>query len=150
MRKAFTLLELLFVMVIFGVLATIAVTSFKPHHLRSDADFILLKIMEARYQGLAYDKSGLSQPDGVGCIDLRPHSLQELAAKAHYRIKSAITNSFDLLCFDHYGRPHKDDNLTTKSSVITSTQTILQLRYKDKNASLILYPKSGYVIIRQQ
>ncbi|BCD68676.1 type II secretion system protein [Nitratiruptor sp. YY09-18] len=147
MRRALSVIELIFVMIVIGILATIAINSFKTHNLQNDANFIYLKMMEAKYQGLAYDKSGLTKPDGIGCIDLGEQSLKKMAQKEHYQIKSALQNSIDTLCFDSFGRPHKDDNLTQESSLITQAQKILQLTYKNQKASFMLYPKSGYLYV---
>ena len=55
MKNAYTLVELIFVIVIIGVLAGVASTSFKSDYLRADMNYIAAKIKEAQYKGIGFE-----------------------------------------------------------------------------------------------
>ena len=146
MRRGFSVIELIFVMIIIAILAGIGFYSYKTKHLYRDADYIYMRILEAKYQGINYDKRGLSSSNAIGCIDLK--GLKKMAKMSHYTIKSEVINYKDILCFDSFGRAHFDDNLTQKASLLTAPQKFLQLRYRNHTATFTLLPQSGYVIIK--
>ena len=147
MKRAVTLVELVFVIVIIGVLLYIGVYSFKPKYLLNDTRYVYMKILQTKYEGINYDKSWQSTTNGIGCIDLRLASLQSAGKEDHYTFHASISNTLDTLCFDRYGRAHADDNATTASSLITSKQRIITLSYKHEEINISVLPKSGYVII---
>ncbi len=148
MKRAFTLMELIVVMVILGVLISLALYSYKPKNLQHDIDYIYLKILEAKYQGINFDKRGLSKGNKIGCIELQEERLKELAKKEHYELKSAIKSFITTLCFDSFGRAHIDDTLTLPHSLLTKRKEILQLSYSDQSVIFEVLPQSGYIIKR--
>ncbi len=54
-RNAFSLLELIFVIVLIGVISGIGFYMSRPDYSRQDAQYTLLKLKEARYRALGYD-----------------------------------------------------------------------------------------------
>ncbi len=137
MKRGVSLVELVFVLVIVGILSGAALYSFKPRYLQDEANYLLMKILEAKYQGINYDKR-LATPDtnrSIGCIELTKEAL-----KASYKFHSQIAQDFGVLCFDRYGRGWKGNRELQKT-------TLVELRYGKKRATLILLPQSGYVII---
>lgn len=147
MKTAFTLIELIFVMIIFGMLATVGIYGFKSNNLRNDVNYVYMKIQEAKYQGINYDKLGLLHANAIGCIDLTQKALTQMARKDHYTIKSDIQSFVTTLCFDSFGRAHIDDNLTQDSSMISQKRLLLTLQSRNHSANLVVLPQSGYVII---
>ncbi|WP_041354065.1 prepilin-type N-terminal cleavage/methylation domain-containing protein [Nitratiruptor sp. SB155-2] len=155
MRKAVTLIELIFVLIIIGVLIGIGFYAFKPKYLDNDANFIYAEILKAKYQGVNYDKrfavNGI-QAD-IGCIELSESALGSLAQKEHYTFKSRITvndpSQSILLCFDSYGRPHLNDKNTSFSSILNNKKTLVTLQYNQKEANITIFPKTGYVVIKK-
>jgi len=148
MRRAFTLLELILVLVILGVLSAAAWYSYRPHYLAQDVDFVQMQLLRAKYRGIQYDKRHAT-PDtnrSIGCVDLQEAAWKDLAKKLHYALHSTITSSYTTLCFDSFGRPHLDDNLTTNAPIASPTR-LLRLSYRSKEANLTILPQSGYVII---
>jgi len=146
-KKAFTLLELIFVIIIIGVLSGVAFRSFKPHYLRSDVNFVLMKLEDTRYKAMGYDKL-LAQSDvnySIGCIDIDDLNKTDDAA---YAFRSALKNRpFDVICFDTLGRAYKDDNKTALNSLF-SKDIVLTYRYNDtKEANVTIDHLSGAIRI---
>ncbi len=147
MKRSFSLVELIFVMVIIGILSATAIYGFRPKNLRNDTNYIFMQILKTKYQGMMYDKRGLLEGP-QGCIDLKEERLKILAKKDHYIIKSHITApNAQILCFDRFGRPHLDDNATYPGSLIHEPTLLLTLSYQNEERNITLLPQSGYVII---
>ncbi len=153
MKQAFTLLELIVVIVIIGIMAAVGSSTFRSNYLRDDVHFILSKIQEAHFRGIGYEHNDFgveeSNPDyNNGCINLNSSLLHESAAAAalHYNLH---VDSFDygILCFDAKGRPHLDN---FKESTLLTTQKLLNFTYSGKSLSIIIEPVSGYAIIKHQ
>ena len=158
MRKsAFSLLELIFVIVIIGTLSGIAFKKFKPHYLHHDMDFMLMKLEETRYKAMAYDKSlpnlSLNVDYSIGCIDI--DTLNDTydtktnadAYKFHAVFKSIDPSDLEIICFDSLGRVHDgedDDNATTLDSLLSQDVNITY-EYNGQSSSLIIDHFSGTI-----
>lgn len=149
MRRAFTILELILVMVIVGILGAVAFYSYKPRYLAHDAEFVRMQLLKAHYQGISYDKRRLASGNATGCVALDGASLQALASREHYKLHSGVSSDYDTLCFDYLGRPHLDDNRTRPASLVTQKTKILTLTYKNRSIDFTILPATGYVIIQK-
>ncbi len=127
MKRAFNLIELIFVLVILGILYATAIYNFKPKVLQNEANYIAMKILEAKYRGMQFDSWGLSQQ--YGCIN--PADSNDL----NYTLKSRVTATPSQICFNGKGDPG------------LSSPAIITLTYRKKSATIQVLPKSGYVII---
>lgn len=150
-RSAFTLLELIFVIVIIGILAKIGVQSIHTDYLLNDANYIAAKLRQAQYRGIGYDhRWGSGQDVSGACVTLTKTALEENASlgKVHYRLHVTLEDS-DLkgktVCFDHLGEAHDDGSFTSEA---IAEQNVLTLSYGGRMRDIILLPKSGYVIIK--
>ena len=155
MRKAFTFIELIFVIVIIGIMTSLGLSAFKTNYLLNDVEFIASKIKEAQFLGTGYEHNGFgsqnSTPDyNAGCIKVEKTSLEENATnkkevnyKLHVEIE-VVDGGSDILCFDSKGRPHMDD--FTTSSLIT-TQKQFKFSYNGKIKYITIEPITGYAII---
>ncbi len=150
--KAFTLLELIFVIVIMGVMIGIGTSTFKPKHLINDVNFIQSKIKEVQFRGIGYEHNSFgseaSTPDYKnGCIKIKDVNLSERADSKNSLSYTLRIDSFDYgtLCFDSKGRPHRDN--FTKDTLLGEGIT-LNFTYNTKLKDIIIEPITGYVIIR--
>lgn len=144
--RAFTLLELVFVIVIISILSAVGAYYMKPNYLRNDTNFVLMKIKDVKYKAIGYSKElpGLGDINySVGCIDINDLNDTE---NSHYKFHSTISvsPSMNTLCFDQYGRLHKDNNTSSLSSILNKN-VIITLTYNSKNSTIKIYPISGFV-----
>ncbi len=152
-KQAFTLLELIFVIVIMGIMAGVASSAFKTNYLLDDTNFISLKIKNAQFLGIGHEHlnfNGTSSgfDDKSGCIDIKKSSLEENATnknEINYKIHSVLSGDLNdmKICFDSKGRPHEDD---FNGSLLTASKT-LTLNYSKKERNITIEPITGYVIL---
>jgi len=154
MKQAFTLLELIFVLVIIGVLTKMGFSLFRPHYLDRDASFISMQIQNAHYHGIGLDHRSfgggyVTIDNDQSCLEITKTSLEASASNSGakgYTMHSDLSGdlSGDTLCFDHFGRPGLDNH--NKSNLISEKKS-LTLKYGQKERNITIYPKSGYVTI---
>lgn len=141
MKKGFSLIELIFVIVLIGVLSGIGFYMSRPDYARQDAQYTLLKLKEARYLAMGNDTL-----DTSGCVTLTQSALSNGDAPQH-EIKSTITLTPNVttVCFDGTGRPHTGNSVTLN----TLMQSELNILFNngDKNSSIRLLSGTGYAII---
>ncbi len=157
-KQAFSLIELIFAIIIIGIMAQVGSSTFKPRTLDNDVEFIVAKIKETQFLGIGYEHYSFKDDkydDGgssvVGCIDLTPNSLSESATDKNttvsYKIKSTIdgvNGVSSLLCFDSKGRPHED---SFELSTLYSEKKSFTIEYRGKKKIITIEPITGYVII---
>ena len=150
MKKAFTFIELIFVIVIMGIMASVASSSFRSNYLLNDTNFIALKIKNAQFLGIGYEHldfgGGVSSSDRTGCIKINKSKLEENATnknELNYKLHVTLSPSDTTICFDSKGRPHdKDFNGT-----LLTSQKIITLSYNKKENNISIEPITGYVIV---
>ena len=152
MKKAFTLVELIFVIVILGILSGAAVMSIPDNHLYSDINFITAKIKQKQMDAFLYDPYDFNDPSwrdsyhDRSCIDtatLKNDEQQSLSAKK-YQLKSTITAK--KICFDALGRPFIDDY---KLNHFIKSPILLDITYKSTTRKLKIMPYSGSIMIER-
>ncbi|SFP52738.1 type II secretion system protein [Hydrogenimonas thermophila] len=164
MKKAFSLIELIFVMVIIGILAATGVYYFKPNILQRDVDYVLGKIKEARFKGIGYNKfefNGSYISDPVGCIKLTKDALNNDNTKDEtqkYKINDLTTinvsDNVKILCFDYLGRPHSDknesdgdDNNETRLDTLLHSPLEINVTYNGDSRIILVLPMSGFATV---
>ena len=148
-NSAFTMVELIFVIVLMGILAYIGGNFLPDNRLLNDTNFLTMKIKQAQKNALLCDVVGFLKPWSVEnnstCIDLDTAKLEAKETKAQKPHKFSSTLSVDgnsILCFDEFGRPYQGEQLLLKN-------LDMNLTYKMQNyKSILVMPMSGYVIIK--
>ncbi|MCJ7766429.1 MAG: prepilin-type N-terminal cleavage/methylation domain-containing protein [Thiovulaceae bacterium] len=151
MRRAFTLIELIFVVAVIGILAGVAGSMFKTNYLRNDTDLIVLKIRQSQYKGIGYEHNGFGLQSSVpdyenGCIDLNSSAFQA-SASSGVAAYSLHVDAFDggILCFDAKGRPHENN---FASGTLLTEKISIDLSYRGETKTIVILPKNGFVIIK--
>jgi len=145
--KAFSLIELIFVVIIMGILTVVGV-SFLPNETPlSDTQVLKKIILTKKTNALGYK---VFTENNDTCLKVTQDYLnsEENQSKVKYRFKSSISvnglNSDSLLCFDYLGRPY--DGVVEKNlSNILSKNVTITLSFHNKEKNLTLFPISGYI-----
>ena len=151
--KAFSLLELIFVIVIIGIMAGLGSASLKTNYLLNDSHYIIGKIREAQYEGIGFEHQnfdGSFISSSRGCVTLAAAFLDGNASKAQakYTLHVSINHSSlttNTICFDAKGRPHDGD---FAQNTLFTEQKVLILTYNTKSVSISIEPLTGYAIIK--
>ncbi len=158
MRPAFTLIELIFVIVIVAVLAAAARMAMPDNALHSDTKFVVQQIRKTQMEALMvdhYDFDDASWRDRSyddTCIQLSKSALQAREnnttdpRRYHLHPKTTLTVDPDdaTLCFDALGRPYRQDY---RLNHFLKKPIKIEIHYKDKKKSVVIMPYSGSVIV---
>ncbi|HIE34940.1 MAG TPA: type II secretion system protein [Campylobacterales bacterium] len=168
LRGAFTLIELIFVMVIIGILAGTGAYYFRPNILQRDTDFILGKIKEAKFKGIGYNKyefNGSYRSNSIGCIELSKDALnssneedeaQKYKINSYVEINASYNGSeVKTLCFDYLGRPHSDknesggdDNNETRLDTLLHAPLEINITYNGDSRKILVLHMSGFATVK--
>jgi prepilin-type N-terminal cleavage/methylation domain-containing protein len=151
MKKAFTMVELIIVIVIIGILASVAVMSIPDTTLRSDTSYIIQKIKEKQLFALNYDHFDFNDQTwrdnfyNNTCINTDKTHLNNSELKSNsttkYIIRSNVTAKN--ICFDNLGRPYKDNY---KLNNFLKLPIVLNIGYKNETKKIVIMPYSGNAI----
>jgi len=148
MRRAFSMVELIFIIVLLGIMAKVGVSFIPDNKLLSDTHYIAMKIKEAQKNAIGYDDFNFSNPRlwninrsdfNRTCIDVNETFLQALD---DYHFVADITETFERFCFDNYGRPYN----VLEQLLIENVD--INVSYNNKTNTISVLPMSGYVIIK--
>ncbi len=151
MTKSFTLLELIFVIVIIAILAGVGTFFYKPKYLDTAIRRAILKIYETRYQGIGYNKNFQDLGNvntSVGCINLEndiKDAIKEVVGEKKVE-KFTIKASKEVICFDYIARVHDDNNTEIDSLVFNNIE--INISYNNSLKTIIITPNTGYVFVK--
>ncbi|MEO1928115.1 MAG: hypothetical protein ABGX26_05445 [Nautiliaceae bacterium] len=149
MSKSFTLIELIFVLVI-GIILMISGLEFLPDEtFTSDKQMLEMKIMQKKSNALGYYYTG---ENNYSCLEINKTWLNEednISDKIHYTFKSDISvvsglKNGNTICFDYLGRMY-DGYVDEKLTNLVDTIIILNLKYKKHDENITLYPLTGEI-----
>lgn len=144
----FTMIELVFVIVLIGILATIGGNLLPDNRLLNDTNILTMKIKEKQKNAIGKsnysfgDEHWLSD-DNKTCLSISKTGIEEDEKNEEkpYVFHSTISLSGnERLCFDEYGRPYANGALL---SVNLDVNLTLDRKFRE----LSVMPMSGYVII---
>jgi len=144
--RAFSLIELIFVMVIMGVMTFVGLRFIPNETLTSDTQMLKQKILEKKSNALGYSVS----ESNLTCIVFDRDWLNEddntSSQKVHYVFKSDISvvsglNS-DKICFDTLGRVY-DSSVDEQLTNLVHTNIIIKLKYNKREKNITIYPITG-------
>ena len=147
--KAFSLLELLVVLVIMGVLSFIGLQYIPDETLTVDTQMLKQKILQKKSNALGYKYVG---SDDYVCITFDKIYLnsedKNTSEKVHYKFKSEISVSGlqngNTICYDYLGRPY-DGQIDLNLTKIIHTNIIVTLKYRNSEQNITIFPITGSV-----
>ena len=146
--KAFSLIELIFVIVIMGILIFSVLEFIPDNTLISDKEMLKLKIMQKKSNALGYKKISF---DDYICITFDKDYLNEedknSSEKVHYVFKSDISVyglNGNRLCFDSFGRIY-DGEVDINLENLINNVIIIRLIYKNDEKNITIYPLTGAI-----
>ena len=146
--KAFSLIELIFVIVIMGILTFSAFEFIPDNTLISDKEMLKLKILQKKSNALGYKKIGF---DDYICITFDKDFLNEedknSSEKVHYTFKSNISVeglNGNRVCFDNFGRIY-DNEVDANLENLINNVIIIKLIYKSDEKNITIYPLIGAI-----
>ena len=145
--RAFTLIELIFAIVIMGILTFIGLEYIPNDTLIDNTKEVknLINLKETYALGYEANMSNSNDKNKV-CITFDKSYLNNEAnnSRIKYFFKANINSNVKTVCFDKYGRPFKnyvdenDSNLLHKNVKIT-------LEYQNQKRVIIIHQLTGYV-----
>lgn len=144
MRKAFTMIELVLVIVIMGILA-VASAMFLPNHtLINDSNFVAMQLKRVQARAIGNNQWKLPIND-YNCIELSKTALNvKKSTNGGYSLhkNTIITSTKSRVCFDHIGKPY--DGYVQNGNNLPSSVNII-VSYKSKSKTIKILPYSGYI-----
>ncbi len=150
--KAFSLIELIFVIVIMGILSFLGLQYIPDEKVTAYTQMLKAKIMEKKSNAIGYKAEGF---DGYFCIKFDKEWLTDDEAdskikfdfnKSYIKLKISPLLDDKKLCFDYLGRDYNgsvDNNLT----YIIHTNIIVTVKRNDKDIeqNITIYPVTGTI-----
>lgn len=157
MKRAFSMVELIFIIVLMGILAKVGSSFVPDNKLLNDTNYISMKIKEAQKNAIGYDTFVFGQTPywkmplrysndfNRTCIESTQFFLEAMDNDKTYKLTAKVDNN-RTICFDNLGRPFHD-NLFTEQ--LLHQKVDINVSYNNKINTISVLPLSGYVIIEQ-
>ena len=157
-RSAFTMIELIFIIVILSVLSAAVTMSIPDPRLKTDTDSIIQKIKSTQLKALSYSHENLNDPSwrqkdyNDTCISLNKNSFNLIEKSQNtpkpylLSTQTTITSDISKICFDHLGHPYKTNY---ELNNFLKMPIELNITYKQKTKQMVIMPYSGYVMIKR-
>jgi len=169
-KKAFTMIEFVFVIVIIGIIASTVIPSFKSNTIHEEVIKFIADVRYTQHLGMINDTFDSTNPDwqkqsycmnidllanswsinkitpaGVKEFALEPLNLEPLFMSLNetdFEITS--TKQITRLCFDHLGRP-LSDNLEYTNANLIKENIIFKFSNSTDMVQVIITPETGYI-----
>jgi len=146
--RAFTLIEMIFVLIIIGILSFIAIGFIPDNTLTDNTKALKNLINEKKSFALGYE-ANMSDPDDKKkvCITFDKAILnsEENNSRVKYFFKvDDINSTVNTICFDRFGRMYKN-SIDSKNSNLLHENVKITLKYKNKTKNIIIHKITGFV-----
>jgi prepilin-type N-terminal cleavage/methylation domain-containing protein len=141
--RAFTLIELIFVIIIVGILSIGAINAIPDNTLINNTNYIYNKILEKKANSIEF-MANMQNDDEKRevCITFNKNWLKndETNAKVKFNISKRVVlkSDVDTICFDYLGRPYDG---------LVDLETFDNLLHKDVNVSIKYHNKQKIITI---
>jgi len=151
--KAFTLIEMIFVIILVGLISISAINAIPDNTLMNNTQFIYNKILEKKANALSFmAKMDNKDENRSVCITFDEEWLKndENFSRVKFDLSNRvqISSNFKTICFDYLGRPYNGDvNLTNFDNILHQNVDI-NVTYNEKHKEITIHPISGFVEIK--
>ena len=146
-RSGFSMVELIFVIVLMGILASSGGNLLPDNRLLNDTNYIIMKIKETQKNAIGNDINGFGVPwskeSNSTCIILNKTGFESKDKKSQkpHKLSSTLSVGGNVtLCFDEYGRPYQSEQLLLVKKDINIT-------YNGNYKTVSVLPMTGYVTL---
>jgi len=154
-KNSFTLIEMIFVIILVGILSIGAINSIPDNTLPNNVNFVYNKILEKKANALAL-KADINNNDENRsvCIKFNNEWLKndEKYSKVKFNLSNRVTISSteNVVCFDYLGRPHKNKIDLDSFDTLLHNKVDVTIRYNNeqKEKNITIYAITGYVEIK--
>ena len=152
--RAFTLIEMIFVIVLIGLISIGAINAIPDNTLLNNTKFVYNKILEKKANAIGFmaDTSKSDENRSV-CIAFDKEWLKN--DENYSKVKFNLSNRIDIspnvtICFDYLGRPHKNGIDLKNFNNILQQKVDINVTYTKDNSykTIKIYPITGYVEIK--
>jgi hypothetical protein len=142
------MIELIFIIIVLGILGGMASMSIPDNKQINDINFITSKIKQKQLQALSYDNFDYENGeffDEETCITTNKDTLNELARNSSKSNPYQLTSTIDekTICFDSLGRVYEGLNNFQKMPIV------LNITYKDRTKKIVIMPYSGAIVVKK-
>ena len=151
--KAFTLIEMIFVIILVGLISIGAINALPDNTLLNNTNFIYNKILEKKANALSFmAKMDDSDENRSVCITFDEDWLRndENYSKVKFDFSHRVRVSSDVktICFDYLGRPYKGNVDLIYFNNLLHKNVDINITYNNSNKKIIIHPISGFVEIK--
>ena len=140
---SFTLIEMIFVIILVGILSIGAINSIPDNTLPNNVNFVYNKISEKKANALALKANINNDEENRSvCIKFDKDWLKndERYSKVKFNLSNRVTilSSETVVCFDYLGRPHKNQIDLENFNNLLHNDVNVTIRYNNEGKEKIL------------
>ena len=149
MKSAFSLIEILFVMIIIGIIFIVSTGSTPKYTLDNEATIIKFYINQTQFLAMknnTYDKNASWETtSNNSCIDFQDlNNSQFNDNDLNITAKITTTIPSHIICYDYLGRVYKDD---LKIANLLTDIVVIKIRLNPDERNITITPYTGYAYI---